>query len=213
MNAGEKNHNALWPAKPVNRWDAKNRDRARELRAKNRGFRKKVDKNYRLTSAVKTNGPSGSNALRKAGSPNGKDLLQDAVGAATTRAVIGSSGVRIANLREDPMKNDFRIARWTLAGLLCCSFLAGCIVAPARPYYGGEVVAVAPPAPRVEIVGVAPAPGYLWIGGYWGWAGGRHEWVAGHWEAPRPGYRWAPHAWVREEHGWRSQPGHWERHG
>lgn len=90
--------------------------------------------------------------------------------------------------------------------------LAGCVVAPARPVYAdGPVVAVAPPPPQGEIVGVAPVAGQIWIGGYWGWNGGRHVWVPGRWDAPRPGYGWHPHAWVREGGGWRQQPGYWRR--
>jgi hypothetical protein len=89
--------------------------------------------------------------------------------------------------------------------------LAGCVVTPARGYYGDETVMVAPPAPQVEVVGVAPAPGYVWIGGYWNWAGGRHVWVGGHWDAGRPGYHWAPHRWVAYHGGYRLQRGHWER--
>jgi hypothetical protein len=106
--------------------------------------------------------------------------------------------------------------RAAAAALLLGIALGGCVVAPAGPpysyYYPGDAVMVAPPAPRVEVEGVAPAPGYFWIGGYWGWAGGRHEWVPGRWEAPRAGYRWVPHEWVHESRGWRSHPGHWERH-
>jgi hypothetical protein len=91
--------------------------------------------------------------------------------------------------------------------------LSGCVVAPA-PYYGYQVdepVAVAPPPPREEIIGVAPAPGYLWIGGFWGWSAGRHVWMGGHWEAPRPGYHWTPHHWEHERDGWRLHHGHWDR--
>jgi hypothetical protein len=99
------------------------------------------------------------------------------------------------------------------AALAMGSMLGGCVVVPARPaYYGGEVVAVAPPAPQVEVVGVGPAPGYIWIGGFWNWVGGRHVWVGGHWEASRPGYRWVPHQWHHEGQGWRLEPGRWERH-
>ncbi len=88
--------------------------------------------------------------------------------------------------------------------------LAGCIVVPARGgRYMTDVVTVAPPAPRFEVVGVAPFPGYVRIGGYWGWGGGRHEWVPGRWEAPRPGYTWEPHAWEREGGGWRLRGGYW----
>jgi len=92
--------------------------------------------------------------------------------------------------------------------------LGGCVVYPARPGYVAEsaIVTVAPPAPEVEIHDVAPVAGYVWIGGYWNWVGGRHTWVAGHWEAPRPGHRWVPHTWVRAQGGWRLDQGHWERH-
>src|SRR5258708_34600214 len=65
--------------------------------------------------------------------------------------------------------------------------LGGCVFAePQGPYYASEVVTVAPPPPREEIIGVAPAVGYVWIGGYWGWTGGRHEWGTGRWGAPPP---------------------------
>jgi hypothetical protein len=94
--------------------------------------------------------------------------------------------------------------------LLSGALLGGCIVVPAHPYYGGAVV-TAPPEPQVEVVGVAPTPGYVWFGGYWNWAGGRHVWVPGYWGAGRAGYRWVPHAWVRAGGGWRMSPGHWAR--
>lgn len=100
--------------------------------------------------------------------------------------------------------------RWILVAAAALS-LSACVVAPTPRYYG-EPVVVGPPPPRVEVVGVAPAPGYVWIGGYWGWAGGRHEWVPGRWEAPRPGYRWVPHRWDHDGPGWRERHGYWERH-
>lgn len=98
------------------------------------------------------------------------------------------------------------------ATLLCSSLLGACVVVPAGRYYGnGEVIAVAPPPAQVEVVGVAPGPGYFWINGYWGWAGGRHVWTAGHWEGHRPGYAWVPYQWHREGSGWRAEHGRWER--
>lgn len=101
----------------------------------------------------------------------------------------------------------------SLTGLvLAAASLSGCVVVPARPYYASPaVVPVAPPAPEVEVIGAPPVAGYIWLGGYWGWAGGRHVWINGHWEAPRAGYRWVPHAWVREPGGWRMHEGHWDR--
>ena len=98
------------------------------------------------------------------------------------------------------------------AAAAAASLLGACVVAPVgRPVpAAGVYVDVAPPPPQVEVVGVAPAPGYFWIGGYWGWETGRHVWVPGRWEAPRPGYAWVPHAWVREGGGYRMYPGRWE---
>ena len=83
------------------------------------------------------------------------------------------------------------------------------------PYYGGApdevVVDVAPPAPYVEVVPVIPYAGAIWIGGYWGWHGGRHNWVPGRWEAPRPGYSWRAHAWVNQGGRWHLRGGGWVR--
>ena len=44
------------------------------------------------------------------------------------------------------------------------------------PPPGAEVDVDAPPPPDQDVVvGVAPGPDYVWVGGYWGWYGGR--WV------------------------------------
>jgi len=108
--------------------------------------------------------------------------------------------------------------------------LSACVVAPypqrvyapqpvpagPGPAYGyGEedvVVDVAPPAPYVEVVPAVPYAGAIWIGGYWGWRGGRHYWVPGRWEAPRPGYTWRAHAWVNQGGRWHLHAGGWVRH-
>ncbi|HEY4068607.1 MAG TPA: hypothetical protein VGM74_17015 [Burkholderiaceae bacterium] len=82
------------------------------------------------------------------------------------------------------------------------------------PSYEAEaplVVDVAPPPPMVEVVPALPFAGALWIGGYWGWSGGRHQWIGGHYERPRPGYAWRPHAWVNVGGRWHSQGGGWVR--
>ena len=71
------------------------------------------------------------------------------------------------------------------------------------------VIDVAPPPPYVEVVPPQPFPGALWIGGYWGWNGGRHQWVAGRWEHSRPGYAWRPHTWVQEGGRWHLHAGGW----
>ncbi len=105
--------------------------------------------------------------------------------------------------------------------------LAGCVVVPAHRAYGpgpgygggyggdyGAVIDAPPPAPYYEAQPVMPFPGALWIGGYWGWAGGRHNWVPGYWERPRPGYRYEPHRWEPHSGGggrWHLRLGGWVR--
>ena len=106
------------------------------------------------------------------------------------------------------MPSAFGRLRLPVLLLALAGALSACVIADP---YGGPYAAVPPPPPRIEVYGAPPAPGWLWIGGYWGWAGGRHEWVPGHWEAPRPGYRWVPHAWVHERNGWHMHEGHWQR--
>lgn len=98
-------------------------------------------------------------------------------------------------------------------GLLAATLLSGCVVVPARSYYpaGDGVVSVAPPPPRDEYSGVAPYPGYVWLGGYWGWSGRSHVWIGGRWDAPRRGQHWVPHGWVQRPGGWQQRPGRWER--
>ena len=73
------------------------------------------------------------------------------------------------------------------------------------------VIDVAPPAPYVEVVPVIPYAGAIWIGGYWGWNGGRHQWVPGRWDRPRPGYSYHPHAWVQQGGRWHLHGGGWVR--
>ncbi|HWH85007.1 MAG TPA: hypothetical protein VNU71_22510 [Burkholderiaceae bacterium] len=118
---------------------------------------------------------------------------------------------------------------------LSALLLSACVVAPypARPVvysqpipayrqpvpqYGEAdpadeaVVDIAPPAPYVEVVPAIPFAGAVWIGGYWGWAGGRHQWHPGRWERPRPGYSWRAHSWVNQGGRWHLHGGGWARH-
>jgi hypothetical protein len=112
---------------------------------------------------------------------------------------------------------------------LSALLLSACVVAPypyaqrrvvyAEPVPAGGpaydessvVVDVAPPAPYVEVVPALPYAGAIWIGGYWGWSGGRHQWVPGRWEHGRPGYHWRPHAWVNQGGRWQLHGGGWVR--
>ena len=96
--------------------------------------------------------------------------------------------------------------------------LSACVVAP---YPQGQVgyaqptditVGVAPPAPYAEVIPALPFAGALWIDGYWGWSGGRHQWVSGRYEHARPGYRWQPHQWSQGPRGnWHQRGGGWVR--
>ena len=120
-------------------------------------------------------------------------------------------------------------ARLLFIAPLCAAALSACVVAPyprrvvySEPvpaveqpvpyaYDSAVVVDVPPPAPYVEVVPAIPFPGAIWIGGYWGWSGGRHNWVPGRWDHPRPGYRWQPHAWVQQGGRWQLHGGGWVR--
>jgi hypothetical protein len=116
------------------------------------------------------------------------------------------------------MMRNFKLA---LSGLSLLA-LSACVVAPypryaaypaGYPAYDAEIAVapVAPPPPYAEVRPAAPFVGALWIAGYWGWVGGRHEWVAGRWERPRPGYGWAPHRWVQSGGQWHLHGGGWVR--
>ena len=101
-----------------------------------------------------------------------------------------------------------RCLRITGAALLIPALLSltACIVAYDHPRHevlmveggpSGEVVASeAPPGAPTEVVTVAPAPDLVWVGGYWGWYGGRYVWVSGGWHRPpRPGVTWVGGYW------------------
>jgi len=111
------------------------------------------------------------------------------------------------------------------AAALCALALSACVVAPyprQTGYYaqggyypeaGGPVVVtdVAPPPPYAEVVPAIPFAGAVWVGGYWGWSGGRHTWVGGHWDHGRPGYVWNPHRWENRGGRWYLHNGGWGR--
>jgi hypothetical protein len=107
-----------------------------------------------------------------------------------------------------------------LSVLLMSLGLSACVVGPqpvarsypsypAYPAPQPVVIIPPPPPPRVEYPGMAPVYGSIWVGGFWTWAGNRHQWVPGHWEAPRPGYRWEPHRWDRDGERWHENHGRW----
>jgi hypothetical protein len=99
-----------------------------------------------------------------------------------------------------------RVAAGTAVLATLLALNSGCVVAvrpaPVATYYAAPnevVVDQDPPQPLVETVGVAPGPGYIWIGGYYHWAGARWVWYRGHYDRP-------PHAgavWVRPRYTYR----------
>ena len=108
---------------------------------------------------------------------------------------------------------------------ISAALLSACVIAPYPgrdgvysqpvPAYsrddGDYVVDVAPPAPYLEVVPALPFAGAVWLGGYWGWNGGRHAWVPGRWDRGRPGYGWRQRAWVPEGGRWLLRGGGWYR--
>ena len=99
---------------------------------------------------------------------------------------------------------------------LSALLLSACVVAPYGPAYHtyydepGPVTEVQPPPSQVEVVPVVPFAGAIWLGGYWGWGGGRYHWVPGRWDRPRAGFIWAPHIWVPFQGRWQLRGG-WRR--
>lgn len=109
------------------------------------------------------------------------------------------------------------LLRPALLGALTLA-LGGCVVSPLYPRYDrysseeGPVVNTAPPPSQYEAMPAAPGPGYVWIGGYWGWNLGRHVWIGGRWMLPpAAGHAWVPGYWGRHGGGWRYHGGYWRR--
>jgi hypothetical protein len=118
------------------------------------------------------------------------------------------------------MTNSRPIFRSVVVCAIATLTLSACVVAPhPRAVYAQPaavqpeiVVGIAPPPPYVEIIPVVPFAGAVWIGGYWGWSGGRHQWVPGRYDYARPGYRWQAHQWSPGLHGnWYLRGGGWIR--
>jgi len=101
------------------------------------------------------------------------------------------------------------LLRRCLAPTLILSPLAFAACAPPPPP-GRVYVVPAPPRERVEVVTVAPGPGYVWVGGHWGWAGQSSAWVPGRSVVPDRGKSyWAAGHWAQDRHGWYWVEGHW----
>ena len=51
--------------------------------------------------------------------------------------------------------------------------------------------------------------GYLWISGYWRWAGLTYIWTNGFWERERHGFHWHDGYWEETPHGFYWIEGYW----
>ena len=99
-----------------------------------------------------------------------------------------------------------------LASMALVIVLSGCVVAVRAPLPLVSVVYIdrAPPAAYNEVVTVAPGPGYVWVGGYYGWSGRDYLWNRGYWSLPARGYTtWNPGYWHRHDRGHYWVPGQW----
>jgi len=92
-----------------------------------------------------------------------------------------------------------KVAFVTILGILSL-LLADCLVS--YPNYG-------PPGLRAEVRIAPPGPGYVWIGGYWGWGGGGYHWHSGHWARARHGRAWVEGRWEQHGRRWAWHRGHW----
>jgi len=77
--------------------------------------------------------------------------------------------------------------------------------------YAGTKPRIAPPPPRVEVIPEGPTPYYVWIAGYWKWAGVNYAWVEGRWVKPKPGKAWVPGTWQKKGSYWAWTAGRWEK--
>jgi hypothetical protein len=74
------------------------------------------------------------------------------------------------------------------------------------------VWAPVPPPPMMEEKRPpAAGPGMVWLGGFWGYEGGRHVWHAGHWEKPpKPKAHYVDPKWDRKGSQYGFREGHWK---
>ena len=139
-------------------------------------------------------------SLAKAGI--GEDIVISQIRA--SHSAYHLSTADIIDLRDSGVSNrviDYMINTGSSGG--------GARVAPA-PQPQVVYVQQEPPPPRYEAVVVSPGPGFVWVGGEWGWNGG-WAWSSGRWCAPP--YRnavWVGGSWEQHHsHGWGHHPGHW----
>jgi len=68
----------------------------------------------------------------------------------------------------------------------------------------------APPPAQADIITATPGPGYVWVGGYWGFSWGHYVWIRGHWERPeRLHAHWVQPRWEYHDGKYLFVKGYW----
>jgi hypothetical protein len=86
--------------------------------------------------------------------------------------------------------------------------LAVLVLAPAAAL-AADQPRVGPPPPRTEAPTLQPGPVYVWVPGYWKWAGINYEWIDGRWVVGKRGKTWVPGSWEQVGARWAWKPGKW----
>lgn len=86
------------------------------------------------------------------------------------------------------------------------------VAQPASPAPQPNTISLpdAPPPPQREYIVEQPSPYHVWVGGYWGFRGGRRVWVGGHWDLPpRTNVVWVEPRWERRGNVYVFVDGYW----
>ncbi|HEV3089834.1 MAG TPA: hypothetical protein VGX91_00160 [Candidatus Cybelea sp.] len=95
------------------------------------------------------------------------------------------------------------IKNFFMASLMGLGFMLSAVPATAGYVY----VQVGPPAPIYETVPARPGAGYVWVGGYYRYTGGRYVWSHGYWA--HHGGHWCAGTWHHGHHGYYWTDGRW----
>ncbi len=101
---------------------------------------------------------------------------------------------------------------WLAAPAVVLALVLGGCTKGSEQASGGDVVAPNPPPATAQADTQSPPPGpdYVWIQGYWVWAGNAYAWHPGYWERPpQAGYVWVAPQYEHIDRGYRYRSGRW----